>query len=185
MNRTSRNIVHWLAVMLIVLCVTRAGLAQYSASIQGVVLDPQGALVQNATVTLVNTETNWSKTDKTNSKGIFTFNTLPPSVFVMTVEAPGFKKKVLNGIRVIPEQANAVNVKLELGQASETVNVDTAASAGLDTETAALLRPRRLPTRPTRARHLRRRRAGLGRRLPESALVHPIWIGRLVGHLYL
>ena len=136
MNRQScKTFSSWLAVIVLLLSMTRAGMAQYSASIQGVVQDPSGAVVAGATVTLVNTETNWSKSDKTNAKGIFTFNTLPPSTFTLTVNATGFKKKVLSAFHVTPEQANSVNVTLELGAASEVVNVDASAAAQLDTET--------------------------------------------------
>src|SRR6266699_5081423 len=74
--------------------------AQYRASIQGVVTDPQGAVVSGATVTLKNLETNQTLTTSTNDNGIYNFNALPPSQYSLTVEKTGFKKKVLSNVGV-------------------------------------------------------------------------------------
>lgn len=56
----------------------------------------------------------------------------------MTVTATGFKSKTLSNVQVRPEQANAVNVTLELGQTAQTVTVNGAQATLLDTETATL-----------------------------------------------
>ena len=115
-----------------------AAAAQYRASIQGVVTDAQGSVVSGATVTLQNEETNQTLTITTNDDGVYNFNSLPPSHFTLTVEKTGFKKKVLKGVGVISEQANSVNVLLDVGQASETVTVNGDAEPLIDTETANL-----------------------------------------------
>src|ERR1700681_106591 len=112
--------------------------AQYRASIQGVVTDPQGNAVSGATVTLKNMETNQASTATTDDSGVYNFNGLPPSKYSITVEITGFKKKVLVDVGVIAEQANAVNVQLELGQATETVTVNGDSTPLIDTETATL-----------------------------------------------
>ena len=65
--------------------------AQYRASIQGVVTDPQGAVVPDATVTLTNQETNQVSTTTTDAAGLYNFNALPPSRYTMKVEKSGFK----------------------------------------------------------------------------------------------
>src|SRR6266851_1478501 len=112
--------------------------AQYRASIQGVVTDPDGSVVSGATVTLQNNETSQSITATTNDDGVFNFNSLPPSHFTVTVEKTGFKKKVVQDFGVIAEQANSLNVKLEVGQVSDTVTVNGDAVPLIDTETANL-----------------------------------------------
>lgn len=61
------------------LFLSAVALAQYRASIQGVVTDPQGGAVSGATVTLVNRETNQTLTATTNDNGIYNFTGLPPS----------------------------------------------------------------------------------------------------------
>jgi hypothetical protein len=82
--------------------------AQYRASIQGVVTDAQGSVVSGATVTLQNEETGQTLTATTNDEGVYNFGSLPPSHFTLAVEKTGFKRKVLKGVGVIAEQAEAV-----------------------------------------------------------------------------
>ena len=152
--------------------------AQYRASIQGVVSDPTGAVVPGANVTLTDTATNQKLTTVTSSGGVYTFNALPPSVFTLAVDKAGFKKKALSDVHIVPEQANALNVQLELGDASQTVTVDASNSTLLETQTAsvsgtissqpdtthAIIRARRLSARATHAWRLRRWLTGRRRR---------------------
>jgi Carboxypeptidase regulatory-like domain len=119
------------------LLITLPGMAQFRASIQGVVTDPDGAVVPGATVTLTDNATSHTVTATTSGAGVYTFNALPPSQFTLTVEATGFKKKTLNDVHVLPEQANSIDVKLDLGQAAQTVTVNGTQAALLDTETAS------------------------------------------------
>jgi len=77
--------------------------AQYRASIQGVVTDPQGGVVSDATVTLKNEETGQTYKATSGGDGIFNFNGLPPSKFTITVEKAGFKTKTIKGFGVIAE----------------------------------------------------------------------------------
>jgi hypothetical protein len=117
---------------------TPEALAQYRASIQGVVTDPQGAVVAGATVTLTDKETNKVLTSTTAGSGTYNFNALPPSRFAMAVEKAGFKKRVLSDLQVIPEQANALNVQLEIGESTQTVTVSGNEIPAMDTETASI-----------------------------------------------
>src|SRR5580700_3790959 len=112
--------------------------AQYRASIQGVVTDPEGAVVSGATLTLTNLDTNQALTATTDENGVYNFNALPSSRFTLTVEKIGFKKKVLEKVGVIPEQANALNIQLELGQVTESITVSGDSTPLMDTETASL-----------------------------------------------
>ncbi|HKV24536.1 MAG TPA: TonB-dependent receptor [Candidatus Acidoferrum sp.] len=112
--------------------------AQYRASIQGVVTDPQGAAVQGATVTLTNLQTNQTQVSTTNENGIYNFNALPPSTYSVTVEKAGFKKKLLSNVSVIPEQANALNIQLEVGEITQSVTVNGNSTPLIDTETASI-----------------------------------------------
>src|SRR5215472_17871538 len=112
--------------------------AQYRASIQGVVTDAQGAVVSDATITLQNEETGQTSKTTSGSDGIFNFNGLPPSKFTLTVEKNGFKTKTIKGLGVIAEQANSVNLQLEVGQVTESVTVNGNELPLLDTESANL-----------------------------------------------
>ena len=106
--------------------------AQYRASIQGVVTDPAGAVVSGATLTLTNLDTNLQLTATSDENGVYNFNALPSAKFSLAVEMKGFKKKTLANVGIIPEQANALNIQLELGQVTETVTVSGDSTPLLD-----------------------------------------------------
>lgn len=112
--------------------------AQYRASIQGIVTDPSGAVVPGATLTLTDTANGHVVTATSNSSGIYNFNALPPDHFVLTAVAKGFKTKTIENLQIIPEQANAVNVQLEVGTVSENVTVSGENNPNLDTQTATI-----------------------------------------------
>ena len=123
------------AVAFVVLSATLAH-AQYRGSLQGTVTDSQGAVIPGATVTLTDKETNRTLTAETNDAGIYNIGALPPSRYTLSVEKAGFKKKLLQDVGIVAEQANAVNVVLEVGQATEVVTVRGDAEPLLDAETA-------------------------------------------------
>jgi hypothetical protein len=110
--------------------------AQYRGSIQGVITDPSGAVVSGANVTLKNLENGQSNQSVSDDKGIFNFNGLPPSKFSVTVERSGFKTKRIDSFGIVAEQANALNVQLDVGQTTETVTVNGDAAPLLNTESA-------------------------------------------------
>ncbi|HEY1987706.1 MAG TPA: carboxypeptidase regulatory-like domain-containing protein [Terracidiphilus sp.] len=112
--------------------------AQYRASIQGTVSDPQGGVIPGAKLTLTNTATNESQTRTSNETGLFNFNALPPGRFKLVVEKDGFATKDLDNVQIIPEQANSLDVKLEVGGAAQTVTVDASQAPLLDSETATI-----------------------------------------------
>ena len=109
--------------------------AQYRASLRGTVIDPQGAAVVGATVTLTNTDMNSTLTSISDDNGIYQFNALPPAPYRLTVECTGFKRKVLEHVQIIPEQPNALDLQLEVGQVQEIITVSETTQA-LDTDTA-------------------------------------------------
>jgi hypothetical protein len=114
--------------------------AQYRTSIQGVVTDPAGAVVPGANLTLTNPATGEKQVRSSDPEGVFNFNALAAAgvSFRLEAEKTGFKKKVLDHVELIPDQPNALNVVLELGTTSTTVNVDASALPALETETASL-----------------------------------------------
>jgi Carboxypeptidase regulatory-like domain/TonB dependent receptor-like, beta-barrel len=113
--------------------------AQYRTSIQGVVTDPTGAVIPGATLTLTNPATNQKQVRTSDGAGVFNFNALPAAArFHLEVEAKGFQKKVLDNVDLISDQANALNVQLELGTQSQTVTVDASLTPAIDTQTASI-----------------------------------------------
>ena len=120
-----------------VTCFTVLAQAQFRASLRGTVTDPQGAAVVGAKVTLTDKGTNRAVVSTSDANGIYQFNALPANPYRLAVEAQGFKQKVLENVLIIPEQPNALDLALDLGEAKETVTVTDTAQA-LDTETATI-----------------------------------------------
>src|ERR1700747_2210350 len=93
----------------------------------GTVMDPSGAAVANADVSLTNLGTNETITAKTNTEGLYRIAELPVGHYKFTVSSPGFKKAVKAGIYIGAGVVERVDFKLELGQATETVMVEAGA----------------------------------------------------------
>jgi hypothetical protein len=112
--------------------------AQYRASIQGLVTDPEGAIIPGAKATLSNLETGRVQETTSNDSGIYNFGALPPSTFKLEVSKEGFKTKVLDNVQVIAEQVNGINVQLDVGAAAQTITVNESETPLVDTETATV-----------------------------------------------
>jgi len=138
-----RNFAHlraafWpVAVMLLALCALPTQ-AQYRASLQGTVADSQGAMIPGAQLTLTDTETNRAITATSNGEGNFVFNQLAPSTYKLEASRDGFKKKQMDGVHIIAEQANSLNVVLDTGGASETVTVNAGDAPVIDMATGSV-----------------------------------------------
>ena len=91
-----------MSLLTVAVCVSSC-FGQFSSGIQGTVQDPTGGVVANATVSLLNTETQVSSQTKTDDAGNYRFVSLAPGSYTITVEASGFSK-------------TAVNIKLDTGQ---------------------------------------------------------------------
>jgi Carboxypeptidase regulatory-like domain/TonB dependent receptor len=138
--RRSSLAVHVALLVVSIFALTAMVQAQYRTSIQGVVTDPTGAVVSGATLTLINPATGEKQVRTSDAAGVFNFNALAAAgvSFRLDVEKTGFQKKTLDHVELNPDQANALNVQLDLGAASQTVNVDASALPALETETASL-----------------------------------------------
>lgn len=107
-----------------------------NATIRGQVVDPQGALVPNASVTVVNKDTGVVVFNgKTDSAGAFVAPQVIPGTYKITVTADGLKQTVLDNVLATVAQVASVNVNMELGQASEVVTV-TSKTEELDRSTS-------------------------------------------------
>jgi Carboxypeptidase regulatory-like domain len=124
------------AFLMILMLATVPACAQYRTSIQGTVTDPTGAVIPGATLTLKDLATNETVIRKSDPAGVFNFDALPADHFTLTVVRDGFQQKILNNLQLIPEQANSLNVQMEIGVASQTVTVDASTVPAMDTETA-------------------------------------------------
>jgi hypothetical protein len=101
--------------------------AQFLSGIEGTILDPSGAVVPAATVTLKNPQTGLVRTIKTSDAGYFRISAVSAGVFSLTVSAAGFKTSVQNDIELQVSQMKTLNISLELGSAETEVSVTAAA----------------------------------------------------------
>ena len=100
-----------------------------TASLEGMVTDPTGAVVTGAQVRIVNTETNVAADLVTDSAGRFLAPSLPAGLYDVTVEVAGFKKAERSGVRLQVNQAARLELVMELGTATETITLYTYALA--------------------------------------------------------
>jgi hypothetical protein len=107
----------------------------FTSSITGIITDPSGAKVANASVQLRNTQNNATFSTTSSSGGSYQFNNLNPGTYEITVTAPGFKAYVKSNLILASQLAASVNIPLELGDTQQKVEV-TASSVLVDTETA-------------------------------------------------
>jgi hypothetical protein len=132
--RILKNLLHtvnflraWVAVLALGLFLLSGSLpanAQLStATMFGTVADSTGAAIANATITLVQTDTNFTRVGVTKDDGSFREEFLPVGPYKITVAAKGFKTLERTGITLAVMQDANLALKLEIGATSETVNV--------------------------------------------------------------
>ena len=102
--------------------------------ISGAVTDANGAAIPGATVTITNLGTNTSSTVTTSDEGNFSVRSLEPVEYSVAVEAPSFKRAIVENVKVDTASIATVNIKLETGAIGETVTVE-AETPLLNTET--------------------------------------------------
>jgi Carboxypeptidase regulatory-like domain len=119
---------------LLILAATAMPLAaqEFRGSIVGAVTDNSGAVLPGVSVTVTNVATKVSQSVVTDQKGLFTVLYLNPGTYSVEVELQGFKKVIRTGYEVRVAEAARVDVVLEPGGISETVQV-TAESPLLNT----------------------------------------------------
>ena len=108
-----------------------------TGTLRGQVLDPAGAVVPNAEVTVTNQETGVSVKVTTTSAGTYALPSLIPGVYKISVEARGFKSFVKKDVSVIANQDNVADAQVELGIATETIEV-TGGSVEVQTTSSSL-----------------------------------------------
>lgn len=119
-----RREMRFIIISVIVLLLSVAGFGQTNrGGITGTVTDQKGAAVPGATVTITNIGTNQKVVLTTSDDGAFTANSLDPVLYNVTVEASGFKKSLVQNVKVDTATSATVNVLLEVGTVAEQVSI--------------------------------------------------------------
>ena len=116
-----------------------AGLAfgqTFQGSLRGRIVDQSGATEPSAKVTIVDEATQLTRSTITNDQGEYSFTSVAPATYTITVEAAGFKKSERKGVEISTHESVGVDVALQLGQVTESVNV-VADAPPLETESAS------------------------------------------------
>jgi hypothetical protein len=93
------------------------------ATLGGTILDPSGAGVPGAKVTVTDPATQFTRATQTSGAGLYTFSGLPVGVYEVTVDAMGFKSSKLTGVTLAVGAVATLDVHLEIGTSQETVSV--------------------------------------------------------------
>ena len=108
-----------------------------SGAITGTVTDSTGAVIGGATVNATSVDQNVSTIRTSTGAGDFTVGPLSPGEYTLTVTAKGFEKFIQEHVTVNALETVAVNVKLTVGAAQQTITV-TSAPPVLETSDATL-----------------------------------------------
>jgi hypothetical protein len=96
----------------------------YYGGVRGSVLDQNGGALPGAKVSLINEGTNASRSTLTDSTGGYVFSEVVPGTYSLVSEAPGFKKFEQKSVVIGTQQQVAVDLKLQLGEVTESVQVN-------------------------------------------------------------
>src|SRR5712692_2663823 len=108
---------------LLVFCASRIAAQGLFGTISGVVTDPSGAMVPDASVKVTNVNTNVTTTLSTNSAGVYNATSLNPGVYNVQAEAKGFKTAVVSNITLEVGANPKVDLVLEVGATTQVVEV--------------------------------------------------------------
>ncbi|MDT7602266.1 MAG: hypothetical protein QOF61_263, partial [Acidobacteriota bacterium] len=111
-----------LAALTVLLLQPLAFAQTYRGSIRGTVADPQQGAIVGATVKLTNKETNETRTVTSNGDGVYTVSSLPTGTYRLEISASGFKQFVAPAVVLQVNQDMRLDVALEVGAISDTVD---------------------------------------------------------------
>jgi hypothetical protein len=126
------------SIGVVVLFLTSAvAFAQATAQLSGRVADDSGGVLPGVSVTVVQTDTGFTRTTVTDASGTYVLPNLPIGPYRLEVMLPGFRSYVQTGIVLQVAASPAINVTLGLGELAETVTVEAAAPL-VDTQSAGI-----------------------------------------------
>ncbi|MGH9477182.1 MAG: carboxypeptidase regulatory-like domain-containing protein [Terriglobales bacterium] len=140
MNRqVLKGMLGCVASLAMLLLLTAPVMAQTASTgaVQGTITDPSNAAIPGAKITLANPATGAVYSAQSGAHGGYTLPSVTPGTYLMTVNAAGFKAYKLGSLAVTVNKASLLNVRMQVGTASQEVTV-TADSLQLQTASAAV-----------------------------------------------
>jgi hypothetical protein len=128
----------WLVVIAVLMVPLNRALGQtqaVSATLSGTVTDKTGAVIPDATVTLISPDQHFQRQEKTSGTGLYTFTLLPPGQYTLTVQKQGLSAYTQTNIILEVGQSLEIPISLPLASVSEKIMV-TSQTPQLNTEDA-------------------------------------------------
>ena len=124
-------------LFLIALLVSGSAFAQtFQGSLRGRITDPDGAATSAAKITITDQATRVGRATITNDQGEYVFTAVTPGTYTVSAEAAGFKRLERKDVVITTQSATTVDLKLELGQVTDQIDV-TAEAPLLETGEAS------------------------------------------------
>ena len=101
---------------------------QTLGEVTGQITDSSGAAIAGAAVTITSTTTNATRSALSTDAGVYVFPSLPPGIYNLRVEKPGFKAATGKDVEVQVQQTVRLDIALTVGQISESIEVSAAAT---------------------------------------------------------
>ncbi len=140
-SRSRGFLVGLVGMLLFLACYSTSAIAQTIVGrISGTVTDTSGAVVVNAAVTATNTATNLSRTAMSDSSGFYTLTNLPAGNYTVTAEQTNFKKAVQEGVSLTADGRLTVDISLEAGAVTESVQITTSLGETVNTTSGEVAR---------------------------------------------
>ena len=118
-----------LAGLIVCCAVGTVAWAQATAQISGTVRDASGAVLPGVQVTATQAETGFSRNTVTSETGFYAFPSLPLGPYKVEASLPGFRTFAQNGVLLQVGSSPVIEVKLEVGQVAQAVEVQAEAAA--------------------------------------------------------
>ena len=120
-----RRLVSWMCVIALCYSASSPAFADgASASLSITVADPSGAVIQDATAVLRNSDTNQLQTSASNKAGSASFLFLKPGHYVLTVSKAGFSDISVGSISLNVGDDKYLHLEMKVGEARQSVTVD-------------------------------------------------------------
>jgi hypothetical protein len=154
-RKSSNGLLHTLLAVAFCLGLCADASAQSTATLQGTVTDPQGAVVNGAKVTVRSRETGAERAAQTDEAGGYQFASLQPGTYGVEVQAQGFQTHVVSAVSLEVARTVVQNFQLTVGSVSQTVTVvsDAPVIETATTSVGTVINQRTVQEIPLNGRH--------------------------------